>query len=171
MECARHPGVETLLTCVTCGTPICPDCMVETPVGMKCPDCGHLPLPAVYRISAGRLALAMGTAAAIGTLAGVLALVVRVGFLLLLLAVGFAAGALAAEAASRASGGKRGRVLAIAAAASVVVGALLVAPQLFAVFYGGTMLPWRDVAVLLARRPMFLVFGLLAAGTTFWRVR
>jgi len=169
MRCARHPEVETLLTCVTCGTPICPDCMVETPVGMKCPDCGHLPLPAVYRISAGRLALAMGVAAAIGALAGVLALVVRVGFLLLL--AGFAAGTLAAEAAGRASGGKRGRVLALAAAASVVVGALLVAPQMFAVFYGGTTLPWRDVAALLARRPMFVVFGLLAAGTAFWRVR
>ena len=63
-RCARHPNVETGLTCVTCGTPICPDCMVETPGGMKCRSCGIAPLPAIYRVGPGALAIAVTVAAA-----------------------------------------------------------------------------------------------------------
>jgi DNA-directed RNA polymerase subunit RPC12/RpoP len=37
--CARHPRTETLLKCAKCGIPICPKCMVHTPVGIRCPDC------------------------------------------------------------------------------------------------------------------------------------
>lgn len=38
--CARHPDVPTRVSCSACGTPICPDCSVESAVGYKCPDCG-----------------------------------------------------------------------------------------------------------------------------------
>ena len=38
--CPRHK-VETPLTCVTCETPICPDCYVRTAVGLRCPKCGE----------------------------------------------------------------------------------------------------------------------------------
>lgn len=34
-QCERH-GVRTRLTCVDCGAPICPKCMVRTDVGLKC---------------------------------------------------------------------------------------------------------------------------------------
>jgi DNA-directed RNA polymerase subunit RPC12/RpoP len=37
--CARHPNTETVLKCAKCVTPICPKCMVHTPVGIRCPDC------------------------------------------------------------------------------------------------------------------------------------
>lgn len=37
LHCAAH-GRETRLTCVTCGRPICSDCLVQTPVGFKCFD-------------------------------------------------------------------------------------------------------------------------------------
>jgi hypothetical protein len=41
--CARHPDVETRLSCSACGTPICPDCGREAAVGFKCPACAaHL---------------------------------------------------------------------------------------------------------------------------------
>ena len=39
--CARHPRVETRISCVQCGTTVCPDCMVSAPVGFKCPDCAR----------------------------------------------------------------------------------------------------------------------------------
>ena len=40
--CSRH-GTPTRLACSNCGTPICPRCSIETPVGQKCPDCAKLP--------------------------------------------------------------------------------------------------------------------------------
>ena len=41
MECYRHPGRETGVSCSNCGRPICPDCMTPTPVGMRCPECAR----------------------------------------------------------------------------------------------------------------------------------
>ncbi len=40
LTCPRHK-VETPLTCVTCGTPICPKCYVRTAVGLRCPKCAE----------------------------------------------------------------------------------------------------------------------------------
>ncbi|MCC6222421.1 MAG: rhomboid family intramembrane serine protease [Thermoleophilia bacterium] len=37
--CYRHPRVETAVRCSECGRPICTDCMVFGPVGIRCPDC------------------------------------------------------------------------------------------------------------------------------------
>lgn len=37
LKCTRHLK-PTRITCVTCDTPICPDCAIRTPVGFKCPD-------------------------------------------------------------------------------------------------------------------------------------
>lgn len=37
--CYRHPTRETGVHCTRCGKPICPDCMVQAPVGFQCPDC------------------------------------------------------------------------------------------------------------------------------------
>jgi membrane associated rhomboid family serine protease len=41
--CYRHPGRETLVSCSNCGRPICTDCMVQTAVGIKCPECAGVP--------------------------------------------------------------------------------------------------------------------------------
>src|SRR3954451_1699846 len=35
---SRHPDRETAVSCSECGRPICPDCMVFAPVGIRCPD-------------------------------------------------------------------------------------------------------------------------------------
>jgi membrane associated rhomboid family serine protease len=37
--CYRHPDRETNVACSRCARPICPDCMVPSPVGMRCPEC------------------------------------------------------------------------------------------------------------------------------------
>ena len=37
--CYRHPDRETSVKCSRCGRPICPDCMYDSPVGMRCPEC------------------------------------------------------------------------------------------------------------------------------------
>jgi membrane associated rhomboid family serine protease len=38
MRCYRHPDRETAVSCSECGRPICPECMVFAPVGIRCPD-------------------------------------------------------------------------------------------------------------------------------------
>jgi hypothetical protein len=38
VTCERD-GEPTLLTCVQCATPVCTQCLVRTPVGMKCEKC------------------------------------------------------------------------------------------------------------------------------------
>lgn len=68
-QCERH-GARTRLTCVDCGAPICPKCMVRTDVGLKCErDAEAVPTPAVGQ--SRRVWLAVGA-----LVAGVLALVV-----------------------------------------------------------------------------------------------
>ncbi len=37
--CYRHPDRETAVSCSNCGRPICADCMRQTPVGIRCPEC------------------------------------------------------------------------------------------------------------------------------------
>jgi hypothetical protein len=51
MYCKRHPGIETNLTCGKCEEPICPKCLVQTPVGARCPSCARLSRVPTYRIS------------------------------------------------------------------------------------------------------------------------
>jgi membrane associated rhomboid family serine protease len=43
MVCYRHPSNETAITCSNCGRPICTECMVFAPVGIKCPECAGTP--------------------------------------------------------------------------------------------------------------------------------
>ncbi len=38
-ECYAHPGRSAGSVCRRCGRPICPDCMVEAPVGWQCRKC------------------------------------------------------------------------------------------------------------------------------------
>ena len=51
MQCANHPDVETGLTCNKCGKPICPKCMVQTPVGARCGQCAKLKKLPTFQLS------------------------------------------------------------------------------------------------------------------------
>lgn len=37
--CYRHSDRETWVTCGRCGKPLCPDCMMHGPVGVRCREC------------------------------------------------------------------------------------------------------------------------------------
>ncbi len=52
--CYRHPGRETAVSCSNCERPICPDCMIDTPVGMRCPECTGRPTGARRAVAAMR---------------------------------------------------------------------------------------------------------------------
>src|SRR2546423_1443070 len=68
--CVNHPDRFTRVRCSSCERPICPRCMRESAVGMKCPDCARQPRRATRPGSVGRYAAAAaagtGTSALIG---------------------------------------------------------------------------------------------------------
>ena len=79
VRCSRH-GVETRLRCAECGTPICPDCLAKTPVGLKCPEHAEVLAPPRRRRARGAvLAVAGAAAVVVGAVALVLALAGREG--------------------------------------------------------------------------------------------
>lgn len=49
--CKKHPRVETNLRCGKCDELICPDCMVHTPVGVRCGDCAKVRRVPTYDVS------------------------------------------------------------------------------------------------------------------------
>ncbi|MCC6313811.1 MAG: hypothetical protein IT337_07335 [Thermomicrobiales bacterium] len=118
--CSYHPNVETLLRCSRCGKPICPQCGVRTPVGLRCPDCAGV---------AG-LVGPMGGVRTLQALAHGLLVTVPVGVVwaffpdwafYLALVMGFAG----AEAVARAVPGRRGPELQAIAVVVVLVGLAL----------------------------------------------
>jgi hypothetical protein len=121
MQCARHPDVETALSCGRCETPICPRCAVFTDVGARCPTCApvrKLPQYEVGFLYALRGALAaLAAGAAVGAVWGLL-LPGRVGFLGLFFAAFI--GYVVAQAVSSAAGQKSGTLLAGIAAGGVI---------------------------------------------------
>src|SRR5690242_2155222 len=115
MQCASDPAVETELRCGKCGTPICPRCLVQTPVGARCRECANLRRPVLYTVSPLLLvrAAAAGLCVAVGV--GLLwawllpDLARTLGFLVFIAAAGY--GWLVAEAIGRAAKRRRGTAM------------------------------------------------------------
>ncbi len=127
MRCATHPRVETNLRCGKCGKPICPKCMVQTPVGARCPDCAKLTKLPTYRVSTQYYLRAVGTglgmAIVCGLVWGVVIGLVPFFYFNLLLApgVGYAIGEVISLSVNR----KRGTKLAIVAGIAVAISYLV----------------------------------------------
>ena len=64
LRCTRHDK-PTRITCVTCDTPICPECAIRTPVGLKCPDHATKP-PAPRSSKFGAVVVILGVAGILG---------------------------------------------------------------------------------------------------------
>ncbi len=127
MKCATHPEIETNLKCGKCGKPICPKCMVQTPVGARCPDCARLYKLPTYRVSAKHYLRAVGTALGMaivcGVVWGLIGSFVPFFFLNLLLAAG--AGYAIGEVVSLSVNRKRGTGLATIAGIAVAISYLV----------------------------------------------
>jgi predicted membrane protein len=67
--CLRHPDTASNLGCSRCGDLICPQCMVQSPVGARCPDCANIGQAPIFRSTRTEFASAI-----------VLALVAAIGF-------------------------------------------------------------------------------------------
>lgn len=127
MQCATHPRIETNLRCGKCGKPICPKCLVQTPVGARCPDCAKLYKLPTYRVPAKYYLRAMGTALGMaigyGVIWGVVEGLLPFFYLNLLLAPG--AGYAIGEVVSLSVNRKRSKGLAAVAGGAVVISYLV----------------------------------------------
>lgn len=149
VECARHPGVETALRCSRCETPICPSCLIQSPVGARCPDCARVVRAPMYVLS-GQTMLRAGLAAGVGGIVmGLLWALILLpftrGFFGLIVGVGL--GYAFTRLLEFATGGKRG-------------------PGMIAFAMGGIVLALA-VLVLLGGS-QFALWGLIAAGIGVW---
>ncbi len=118
MQCARHPHVETFVRCGKCDRPICPNCMVSGPVGVRCRDCSRQNLDAIMRGSPLQYLLAtvcgLGSAVALGWMT-------QLGFLVLIW-LGGVYGYAVGEATLRGGGRKRGLLMQIIAGVAAALG-------------------------------------------------
>ncbi len=150
MRCATHPEVETNLRCGKCGQPICPRCMVQTPVGARCPNCAKLYKLPTYRITPTYYLRAIGTALvmaiACGFVWGVINGFVHFFYLNLILAGG--AGYAIGEVVSLSVNRKRSRWLAAVGSVAVLIGYLV---NIFS--FGGILFS-----------PFRIIFDLVALG-------
>ena len=123
MKCATHPEVETNLRCGKCGKPICPRCMVQTPVGARCRDCARLYKLPTYRVSAGYYLRAIGTALGMAVVCGIVWGLVRifVPFFLLNIVIAAGVGYAIGEVVSLSVNRKRGKGLAAIAGTAVLI--------------------------------------------------
>ena len=90
MYCTYHPKVETNLRCSKCEKPICPRCMVYTPVGPRCPECAALrrlptyDVPPLYYVRAAAVGIGLAIAsgfvwALVGGLAFLFSILIALG--------------------------------------------------------------------------------------------
>jgi hypothetical protein len=123
VPCKRHPSVQTNLYCGKCGDPICPKCLVQTPVGARCPTCARMSRLPTFNISGKYYLRAGGAALGLGIATGLVWAFFRVvpyfGFFSFLIgaAVGYGIG----EGISLAANRKRGPILAAVAGFAVVI--------------------------------------------------
>jgi hypothetical protein len=124
VNCARHPDIETNLRCGKCETPICPKCMVQTPIGARCPDCARSYRLPTYRVSGSHyvraIFTALGAAIVCGILWGLLVDFIPLAYIFnIFIAAGVGEGC--AELIGLSVNRKRGAGLAVIAAIAVLV--------------------------------------------------
>ncbi len=135
-RCANHPSVETRVSCANCGKPICPDCMVQSPVGIKCADCARMPRSARVRLRPDRAIRAVGAALAVTVAGGVaLASLATTGFGFFGFIIAYGVGRGGGELVLRAAGRFRGQTTGAIAAAGAF-GAYLAPFALIPLLYG-----------------------------------
>lgn len=121
VRCSYHPNVMTGLRCNRCGKPICPQCAVRTPVGMRCPDCAGVRGLPTYRTPATDLVRAVGAGLLVAILVAVLWRFLPEWQFYLCLLLGFGS----VEAMAKITNNKRGIDLQVAAVLIVTVGLVL----------------------------------------------
>jgi hypothetical protein len=128
MRCAADPSVETYLRCGRCDKPICPRCLIQTPVGARCRECARLRKLPMFQIGpvdylraiGGGLAASVGGGLAL-TFMQMLVPVFGMLNLVFLAALGYGVGTAVALSTRR----KQGTALGVLAAFAVPIGLAL----------------------------------------------
>ena len=127
-SCYWHPNVDTGLSCSRCAKHICPQCMVQAPVGIRCKECGKAVRMPTYDVKPTYYARAVGVAVVIAIGGGVLWAILNIILFgipfvpgLIGIGVGYGAGELISLSVNR----KRSMGLAWLAGGSVVVAFLI----------------------------------------------
>lgn len=142
--CTVHPDRETGLRCNKCERYMCAQCAVHTPVGYRCRECVRQVDNKFFSGTATDTLVTVGICAALGVVAGGIALWANV--LLLSLILGLPVGAGIAELALRATKRRRSRYSAEVATAALLAG-LFVGAALFLVLeYQDVYAPLAEVA-------------------------
>ena len=126
--CTWHPTVETRLSCSRCAKPVCTNCMVQAPVGIRCRECGKaVPMP-TYHVTTSYYVRAFGVAAAVAVGGGItwsafnwIFAGIPFASVLVALGIGYASGELISLTVNR----KRSNGLAWSAGGAVVVAFLI----------------------------------------------
>ncbi len=143
LRCAEHPNTETYLRCGRCDKPICPKCLVYTPVGTRCKDCARLKKLPVYNVTPGFYLRALAAGAGSALVLGVIwSFLPGGGFFLIWIMIFL--GYLIGEAVSRAANRKRGPgLMAIAVFSVLLAFAVRLAVPLFVISFqrGASVIP------------------------------
>ena len=126
-RCFFDPDVETGLACGRCAKYICHRCMIQTPVGARCPECARVKKLPTFDVQPSyylHAAVAGGVVAIVGGIVSGALLSKNIPFLPWLLGIGM--GYLVGEAVSVASNRKRGTGLAVVAGLSMVLALVIV---------------------------------------------
>lgn len=151
MGCICGSGLDTTLRCSKCDRPICPKCMVQTPVGARCPECARLYKLPTYSVSATHYVVAAAVSVVLALALGFVwnQAARRMPYFDLNLLLGPAIGYVIGEVTSRAVNRKRSIGLAAIGAAGVVVG------------YVVNILP-RLSGIVLDLHVQFIIFNVLS---------
>ncbi len=165
--CTRHPKNETNIRCGRCEEAICPDCLVHSPVGMRCPDCARVNRVPTYDVTLPYLLRGITAGLAAALLLGVvfyfaaqalfnivlfsgipmLNIIFPIVHVVVTAAIGLAIG----EAVSLATNRKRGMRLKIVSAACVFVASIpltIAFPAAFSTMYlfiGLALATWLSI--------------------------
>lgn len=177
LRCATHPNVETYLRCAQCQKPICPHCLVMTPVGAKCRACARPRRLPTFELSLLNLivaALVMVVASLVaGAIGSIVLRVVPLFMIIFPFAVGFGLG----EIVSRVVNRKRHVILRVIAGLGVVISYVILSLGDFLVheplgLIGSGMLGslLLNVLVGVVENPFILVFLALGIWVAAYRV-
>ena len=160
LYCINHPDRETLLRCGKCGQPICPQCAVRHPVGLRCPQCAQLKKVPTYDVSAQYYLRALGAGLGASILCSLAVEVARLFLPIFFLSF--------IQAISKVTAYKRGRGLQIVAGLTVILGTIA-GTLLIAVFrFGPAALLLVPGFVL---NPYYWLYPIVAAAVAVTRLR